>query len=81
MLRKHINLLSDDVVSNDKFPFYAWECITIQMKNRDLDLIIRNDKNMREFVHYLLSKLNSIDGTKNSAQAPLYASIVQFKNQ
>ena len=27
----------------DQFPFFAWECITIEFKDRNLDLVIKNE--------------------------------------
>ena len=42
MLRKHINMMDIKLFSNEKLiPFYAWECITVHLKNRDVDLVIR----------------------------------------
>lgn len=40
MLRKHINMLDDEQLAN--LPFYSWQCITLQLKHRDVDLVIRD---------------------------------------
>ena len=48
-------------------PFYAWECITIQLEDRDVDLVIRNEKEMDDFLAMLIHKMNSIDGNRDSA--------------
>ena len=40
--------------NEDKIPFYAWECITIQFKNRDLDLVIKKEKNMNYLLKFLI---------------------------
>ena len=31
------------LMDTEKCPFWAWECITIQLKHRDIDLIIRKE--------------------------------------
>ena len=44
VLRKHINQLnmSDrDLVKT--IPFQSWECITIQLDRRDVDIVIKNE--------------------------------------
>lgn len=45
MLRKHINftriLRKKDELN---FPFYAWECITLVLHHREVDLVIRDEK-------------------------------------
>ena len=40
---KHIN-------KKDKVPFYAWDCVTLQLEHRDVDLIIR--KESLNIIHY-----------------------------
>lgn len=40
MLRKHINSLSNQDLN--KLPFYSWECITLELKNRNVDLVIKD---------------------------------------
>jgi hypothetical protein len=48
-------------------PFKSWDCITLQLKYRDIDLIIENETAMKMFLKLLCYKMNSIDGTKDSA--------------
>ena len=52
----------------DKFalPFYAWECITLQLKHRDIDLVIKSEEEMRCFLIFLIVKLNTHNGMINS---------------
>ena len=40
MLRKHINSVDVQPSVPLKLPFYAWECLTLQLKHRDIDLVI-----------------------------------------
>ena len=50
-------------------PFYAWECITLQIKGRpDIYLIIRNDKIMHMFIKLLIYKTKSLDGRRGTME-------------
>ena len=49
-------------------PFYAWECITLQLEDRDVDLVIRSEKLMRIFLLFLIVKLNTYNGIANSLE-------------
>ena len=40
MLRKHINSIPLENLRLNKVPFYSWECITLQLEERDVDLVI-----------------------------------------
>lgn len=42
VLRKHINSLSRGDLK--KIPFYSWNCITLKLKRREVDLVIKDDK-------------------------------------
>ena len=42
MLRKHINSMTRSEL--DKLPFYSWNCITLKLARRDVDLVIKDDK-------------------------------------
>lgn len=44
MLRKHINCLPHDEL--DKVPFYSWECISLELQNRSVDLVIQDQQKM-----------------------------------
>lgn len=65
MLRKHINNLGAGNINN--LPFYTWQCISLQLKGRDVDLIIKDEEQMMIFIKYLIFKLKTIDGQRNSA--------------
>ena len=66
MLRKHINLLD---YRNAKLhaPFYCWECLTLQMGNVEVNLVIKNEYHMQNMLKFLISKLKTIDGTRDTA--------------
>ena len=62
-MRKHINSLTDP----KDLPFFSWNCITLQLKSRDVDLVIKSEEHMFNFLTYLVYKIKTVDGNKNSA--------------
>lgn len=44
MLRKHFNSLKVDELND--LPFYSWECLTIKLPTRDVDMVIRDQDDM-----------------------------------
>lgn len=54
-------------------PFFSWQCISFQLAHREVDLVIKNEKQQNNFVKFLIYKLNTIDGKKNSAERILNA--------
>lgn len=63
MLRKHINftriLRKKDELN---FPFYAWECITLVLHHREVDLVIRDEKQMAMFIKFLIYHTKTVNG-------------------
>lgn len=47
VLRKHINSLNKEELK--KIPFHSWNCITLKIGRRDIDLVIKNEKHMAIF--------------------------------
>ena len=48
-------------------PFYTWECVTLQLGNRDVYIVIQNEKLLTGFIKLLVYYLQTIDGNRNSA--------------
>ena len=67
MLRKHINTMENEEMKDPGLPFYTWECITLQLSNRDVYIVIRNEKLMTAFIKLLIYFLQTVDGTANTA--------------
>lgn len=67
MLRKHINTMENEEMKNPGLPFYTWECITLQLSNRDVYIVIRNEKLMTGFIKLLIYYLQTVDGSRDSA--------------
>ena len=41
----------------------------MQLKHRDIDLVIKDDKDMDDFIKILVYSINTADGNSNSADA------------
>lgn len=47
-------------------PFYAWDCISLQLEDRDISLVIEDGDKMKIFILFLIVKLNTYNGINNS---------------
>jgi len=65
LMRKHINSMQPSELKD--LPFYCWECITIQTDTRDIDLVIKNEKDMRYLLEFLIISLKTLDGYRDTA--------------
>ena len=65
ILRKHINSMNEEQLKN--LQFYSWCCITLRLARRDIDLVIKDEKQMSIFLTFLIYSLKTIDGIKNTA--------------
>ena len=63
-MRKHFIC---DLEKQKKMPYSSWQCISLKLDTRDVDLVIKNERNQNKLVKYLLYKMKSIDGRVNSA--------------
>lgn len=64
--RKHINAMPPDKICT--LPFNSWDCITLQLKHRDVDLVIRSGKQMNMFLKFLIYSLRTFDGKRGTAK-------------
>lgn len=72
MLRKY--LISMPQKKENQFQILkSWNCITLQLRNRDVDLVINDDKDMKIFLKYLIISLRTINGRKDSGSKLLDA--------
>lgn len=63
-----MNYMSFSSVKNGQAAFYAWQCITLQLEHREIDLIIPDDNDMDCLIEVLVEAMNTVDGKKNSAE-------------
>ena len=48
--------------------FYAWDCLTICVKNQeDICLIIKDESQMMRLIRFLIFKLQTVDGQRDTA--------------
>jgi len=74
MLRKHIISMKRNQI--DRMPFFSWNCITLQLKTRDVDLVIRNESDMNRLLKFLVFSIKTWDGSRNTAE-PVIKQLVQ----
>ena len=43
-------------------PFYSWQCLTLQLNHRDVDLVITDEKDMEHLLMYLIFKIRATNG-------------------
>ena len=48
-------------------PFYAWECISLCLENREVDLVIKDVKDMDLILKFLIYHMKTYDNHKDSA--------------
>jgi hypothetical protein len=64
MLRKHLITVRQN---DPDIPFYSWQCVTLNVVNRDVDLIIANEVDMNDFlmlISHFINTVNNFRGTK-----------------
>lgn len=65
MLRKHVNSISDE--DFNARPFYSWQCITLCLSRREVDLVIPDEAELTKLLKFLIVKLQTLDGNSSSA--------------
>lgn len=63
MYRKHMNAFGPEkYLDESKIPFLSWQCITLQLKHRDVDLVIKDQTEMDHLLKLLVYEMNTLDG-------------------
>ena len=52
MLRKHVNSMTRKDLQ--MLPFYSWQCISLKLESRDIDLVIRKEADMDNLLKLLI---------------------------
>lgn len=88
LFRKHFMCIDYNTIKNDtkefklknknshkknKIPFYAWQCITLILSNRQVDLVIKNEEHMNLFLRFLIITLNTQTGDRGDAERSILA--------
>ena len=66
IMRKHINSMQPRDLRC--LPFYCWQCITLKTKRRDIDLVIKDSKDMQMLLEFLIISLKTLDGVRDTAK-------------
>ena len=65
MLRKHLITMKKN---DPNIPFYSWQCVTLNVVNRDVDLIIEDDKDMNEFLMLISHRINTVNNYRDTKE-------------
>ena len=83
MLRKHFNSLNLDALK--MIPFHCWNCLSIQLNHREVDIVITDTEQMDMLLKFLIQILRTVDGRRGSANKILAImneqSIQKYKNE
>ena len=52
-------------------PFYSWECLSIDTGNREVDLVIRSEQNMKYILKFIIQAICTLDGRRGTAETML----------
>lgn len=59
--------------TKQSMPFFAWQCMSIKLHHREVDIVVHDEKEQNNLVKYILYKINTIDGIAGSADKILTA--------
>lgn len=69
MLRKHVNSIDMKTIKDSDMPFFSWQCLTLNMKHRDVDVVIQDDKDMEDFITLITWSIKSVNNSRDSAKS------------
>lgn len=50
----------------ESMPLFAWQCLSISLKHRDIDISFKSQREQNNFVKFMLYKLNTVDGRRDN---------------
>ena len=68
MLRKHMNSIPRENSKTGHVPFYSWECVTIQMENKEMDLVIKDEFEMDLLLGVISYHMETYNNDRYSAR-------------
>jgi hypothetical protein len=69
MLRKHVNSIDMKTIKDSDMPFFSWQCLTLNMKHRDVDVVIQNEQEMEDFITLIIWSMKSVNNSRDSAKS------------
>lgn len=74
LYRKQVNSMPHKDIVKWGLPFYSWQCLTIVLKNqRQMNLVIEDEDQMAFVIRFLVLRLRSVDGLRNSLNMHILA--------
>lgn len=67
MLRKHISSIQS-LEKLRNLPFYSWNCLTLQLNHREVDLVVPDDHHMQALLKFLVYRIQTVDGNRGTAK-------------
>ena len=52
-------------------PFLSWECLSIDIGNRDVDLSIKSEQDMKNILKFIIQAIRTLDGRRGTADKVL----------
>ena len=71
MLRVHINSMEILSIRKGIIPFYCWECITLEMDTKNVDLVIKNEKEMIILITLVIQSIYTRNNYRGTARPSL----------
>lgn len=68
LCRKHMNSDYAYMAKNKRPAFYSWECITLLLPMREIDLVIQREEDMDDLLEVLVDALDTVDGGRGTAE-------------
>jgi len=56
-------------IKDSDMPFFSWQCLTLNMKHRDVDVVIQDDKDMEDFITLITWSMKSVNNSRDSAKS------------
>lgn len=72
MYRKHMNVQNFGKINSGNAAFYAWQCITIQMRYREVDLVIPDERDMDSLIEVIVDAMSKVKEIKDPSSMMLY---------
>ena len=68
LCRKHMNSDYAYMAKNKRPAFYSWECVTLLLDSREIDIVVTKEEDMDDLLEVLIDALNTVDGGRGSAE-------------
>ena len=56
------------MAKNRRPAFYSWECVTLLLPMREIDLVVQKEQDMDDLLEVLVDALDTVDGGRGTAE-------------